>query len=123
MTLVFVYNADSGFFNALLDSAHKTFSPETYQCNLCAITYSNMGMRKAWKTFLDGLDVQLEFLHRDELKKQYHLDEVKLPAIFTKTDQSLQPFISADEINRCDDMESLQQLILTKERARNNLDS
>ncbi len=29
-SIVFVYNADSGLFNALPDIAHKTFSPATY---------------------------------------------------------------------------------------------
>ena len=29
--LVFVYNAESGIKNAILDSIHKTFSPSTYQ--------------------------------------------------------------------------------------------
>jgi hypothetical protein len=38
ISLVFVYNADSGVFNTLSDIAHKIFSPETYACNLCALT-------------------------------------------------------------------------------------
>ncbi|MBC7930780.1 MAG: hypothetical protein H7Z38_09495, partial [Rubrivivax sp.] len=54
--LVFVYNADSGLFNALTDIAHKAFSPATYQCNLCALTHSTFGMRKGWKRFLETLD-------------------------------------------------------------------
>ena len=58
--LVFVYNADSGLFNAVSDAAHKIFSPRTYQCNLCALTHSAIGMRREWKQFLDSLDVPLE---------------------------------------------------------------
>ncbi len=29
VTLLFVYNADSGFFNTLADTGHKLFSPTT----------------------------------------------------------------------------------------------
>jgi hypothetical protein len=53
--LVFVYNADSGVFNTLSDIAHKIFSPETYACNLCALTHTNFGMRGEWKRLLKRL--------------------------------------------------------------------
>ena len=52
--LVFVYNARSGLFNALSDAAHKIFSPGTYQCNLCALTHTALGMRGEWRKFLDS---------------------------------------------------------------------
>jgi len=87
--LVFVYNADSGLFNSLADLAHKIFSPQTYQCNLCAITYSAAGMKKEWKDFLDQLDVPMEFLHRDELKASHGMEGVCLPAIFKKVGNGL----------------------------------
>ena len=110
-TLVFVYNADSGAFNALADMAHKIFSPQTYACNLCAITYSPLGMRKEWKEFLAGLDVELEFLHADELKSRYGIENVPLPAIFVKRDGRPELWIDAAAINRCRDMSDLQVLI------------
>lgn len=31
-SLIFVYNANSGMWNTMLDTIHKTVSPETYQC-------------------------------------------------------------------------------------------
>ena len=64
-SLVFVYNADSGLFNTLTDIAHKIFSPDTYSCNLCMITHDNLSMRSEWKDFIEKLDIELEFLHRD----------------------------------------------------------
>ncbi len=48
--LVFVYNADSGLFNTVTGMAHKIFSPGTYECNLCALTYSTFGMREGRRT-------------------------------------------------------------------------
>src|SRR5215204_5573782 len=80
--IVFVYNADSGVFNLVSDIAHKIFSPATYACNLCAVTHSNFGMRAEWKEYLDSLENSLEFLHADEFKGKYKLENTKLPAIF-----------------------------------------
>ncbi|WP_232221892.1 hypothetical protein [Methanococcoides burtonii] len=44
-TLIFVYNADSGLINEMKDYVHKIVSPSTYECNLCAITYGNTGIK------------------------------------------------------------------------------
>lgn len=111
-TLVFVYNADSGVFNALADAAHKIFSPRTYACNLCALTHTAFGMRGEWKSFLEGLGRPLEFLHADELKSRYGLKDVRLPAVFEKDGASLRVAVSADEINACGSLEELKRLIL-----------
>ena len=110
-TLVFVYNADSGLFNALGDLAHKILAPETYQCNLCALTYSTFGQRKSWKHFLETLGRPLEFLHADELKRRYDVSDVPLPAIFKKEGDGLELWIDADSINACRTIDDLQHLI------------
>ena len=47
--LIFIYNAKSGLVNELLDFAHKIISPETYNCNLCAITYGTFAMDKNYE--------------------------------------------------------------------------
>jgi hypothetical protein len=110
--LVFVYNADSGVFNALADVAHKIFSPDTYACNLCALTHTAFGMRGEWRRFLEGLGVPLEFLHADELRSRYGLKDVPLPAVFEREGASLRVAISAEEINACGTLEELKRLIL-----------
>lgn len=110
--LVFVYNADSGVFNTLADVAHKIFSPDTYACNLCALTHTAFGMRGEWKSFLEGLGRPLEFLHADELRSRYGLRDVPLPAVFERDGASLRLAISADEINACGTLEELERLIL-----------
>ena len=111
--LVFVYNADSGLFNALSDAAHKIFSPRTYQCNLCALTHSAIGMRREWKQFLDGLGVPLEFLHADELRERYGVAGVPLPAIFRRGGEGVEVLIDAESINACRTLGELERLILT----------
>lgn len=113
-TLVFVYNADSGLFNTLTDIAHKTFAPETYSCNLCAITYGTFGMRSEWKQFLESLGKELEFLHKNELASQYGVVEEVLPAIYIKQSGTLELWITAGEINSCAGMDDLQRLIVNK---------
>jgi hypothetical protein len=110
--LVFVYNADSGVFNTLADAAHKVFSPRTYQCNLCALTHSAVGMRKEWKRFLDSLDRPLEFLHADELEARYGVAGVTLPAIFKSDGENVEVLFGADSINACRTMDDLKCLIL-----------
>src|SRR5512138_1546777 len=96
-TILFVYNADSGLFNTLTDIAHKIFAPESYECNLCAITYGNFAMRAEWKEYLESLNAEFEFLHRDELANRYGMTEAALPAVFRKEDDRLVPWIAAAE--------------------------
>jgi hypothetical protein len=109
--IIFVYNADSGVFNLLTDIAHKMFSPQTYACNLCAITHSNFGMKKEWKEYLDSLDNPLEFLHADEFKSKYQSEKVNLPAMFIEENGSLMPIASADQINESKSIEDLKSII------------
>lgn len=112
--LIFVYNADSGFFNSLTDYVHKIVSPKTYSCNLCAITFDNRGMKEDWKKFIDSIDASIEFLHRDEFRKEYNMDEIVLPAVFKKDNDNLQLAINAEEINGCKTLEELKNLVTKK---------
>jgi hypothetical protein len=112
--ILFVYNADSGIFNTVTDIAHKIFSPATYSCNLCAITYGSFGIRTEWKEYLESLRADFEFLHRDELVEKYGRADVSLPAVLLKTEDTVQELIGTEEINRCKSLEDLKQLISAK---------
>ena len=114
--LVFVYNADSGVFNALADAAHKIFSPRTYACNLCALTHTAVGMRGEWKRFLEGLDRPPEFLHADELEARYGVTGVPLPALFRREGERLSVLAGADAINACGTLDELKRLVLDVSR-------
>ena len=116
-TLVFVYNADSGFTNTLLDIGHKIVSPQTYSCNLCAITHSTFSMRGEWKRFVDELGLPVEFVHRDELVERYGMSGVALPAVFLKTDGKLQEWIGRNEIDHCRSLDDLQHLVQARLQA------
>jgi len=130
MNLVFVYNADSGVFNTLTDIAHKLFSPETYQCNLCNLTHGYFQAREEWMTFLDDLDADIEFLHRDEYVRLYDSKEgdldVDLPAIFVKDQDELKLWIDKTIINKMsstdDLMEMIRAAVLRKQSGENDSD-
>jgi hypothetical protein len=113
-TLLFVYNADTGLFSVVTDYAHKILSPKTYPCNLCAITYGNMGINKKWKEFIANLTVPVEFLHRDEFLKRFESKETQLPAAFIKRGESLSMLITHSEINECSSAEDLMNLVTKK---------
>jgi len=110
MELVFVYNADSGVFNTLTDIAHKLMSPKTYECNLCNLTHGYFKARDEWVGFLRDLDVDIEFLHRDEYVRKYH-QEVEYPAVFIKQGEQLKLWLDKDKINSMSSTEELMQMI------------
>jgi hypothetical protein len=105
--LVFVYNADSGFFNLLADMAHKIASPGTYNCQLCMLTHGHVGMREQWKEYLESIDAELEFLHRDEFLEKYGQHTAALPALFLARGGEAGLFMSEAEINRCETLDAL----------------
>lgn len=110
-TVIFVYNADSGLFNTLSDVAHKIFSPQTYSCNLCALTHSNFGMRGEWKEFVGGLGRPVEFLHADELAARYGVEGMALPVVLEKEEGGLRVAADAEAINGCRSIGDLKELI------------
>jgi hypothetical protein len=110
-TLIFVYNADSGLFNTLADIGHKIFSPQTYRCDLCMLTYGYFSERAEWRDFIEQLPLESRFLHRDEFLREFpHLD-VPLPAVFLQQDTDLRLCINARSLHDCKDLRDLQNLI------------
>jgi len=80
--ILFVYNADTGLFNTMADIGHKIFSPQTYSCDLCALTHGYFSERGQWREFIEQLDCDCEFLHRDEFVARYPEESARLPAVF-----------------------------------------
>lgn len=109
--LVFVYNADSGLFNTLSDAAHKFFSPETYACNLCRVTYGWFSERAAWRAFIGGLGITCEFWHRDALHARYPGLVVALPAVLRVDAGGPAVCIDAPALNGCQDLDGLIALV------------
>ncbi|MDH5784859.1 MAG: hypothetical protein OEZ16_04525 [Chromatiales bacterium] len=109
MTILFVYNANSGKLNTWLDIGHKLISPDTYSCNLCALTHGLLSEREEWKEFRQSSSNDLVFLHRDEFEKQYsNRGDFIYPIILNVDDNgNLHPLISSDELNKLNELEEL----------------
>jgi len=98
--LLFVYNADSSLFKQVGDLIHKTISPKTYKCNLCRITYGNLGMKKQWQEFIQSLTLPVQFFYKDELKQEYpELTVIDLPAVLIVNEGKPRLLINSSEIN------------------------
>jgi len=101
--LVVVYNAKSGGFNTVLDYVHKMVSPETYDCNLCKLTYDNFGQIREWNDFLRFLNISVDYYYKDHLTQIGMDPEMDLPAIFFNNNL----LIGAREINSFKTLEEL----------------
>ena len=117
--LIFIYNANSGLRNALLDGAHKALSPHTYQCNLCDLTFGVINEKKAWKRFREEEDRSMEFLHKDEFNKQYASKfgyKFEFPIVLIAVNNELQVFISTKELNELENTDALIDLIKNRQK-------
>ena len=108
MKIVFVYNANSGLMNTVLDIGHKIISPDTYECNLCAITYGVLTDNKEWKAFRESSKDELEFLHKDEFEEKYQQVRDYPIVLVSNTNNELSELIDKDELNK---MQTAKQLI------------
>lgn len=100
MKIIFVYNANSGAINTLLDIGHKILSPQTYECNLCQITYGIVRETEEWKAFRESSTDELEFLHKDEFEEKYQ-EKRDYPVILKMNkDKKLEELLGTEELNR-----------------------
>jgi hypothetical protein len=105
--LLFVYNARRGVLNGLLDTVHKTVSPDTYPCDLCAITYGAVSMDRKWKAWLAALPVTQEFRYRKDFNQDYPGNGIALPAIILDRAGGLEQLVSAAEFKTIKDVNAL----------------
>jgi hypothetical protein len=110
-TLVFVYNGDSGIASGLIHYLHKIVSPSTYECSLCALTYSPLGRRAAWERYLAALDMPVAFLHRDELRRRYPATTERLPAVFLDREGTLELVLGKVDLDACRDLDALTETL------------
>jgi len=111
LKLIFVYNADGDLFSKVTDFAHKIFSPSTYACSLCSLTYDSFGIKKEWAYFINDLDADLEFYHKDEFASKYESLNSELPAIFINENGNVRKLVDAKVINSFKTLDELQTLI------------
>ncbi|MFM9936226.1 MAG: hypothetical protein ACKVOL_08510 [Novosphingobium sp.] len=106
--LIFIYNADGGLVQMVLDSLHKTLSPSTYPCSLCAITYGSLRMDPKWRKWLQALSIPAVFQHKDDTPHKH----ITLPAVLRERGGEIEILIDAPTL---DNLESLDALIAMME--------
>jgi hypothetical protein len=112
--LIFVYNANGGLLNSLLDAGHKMLSPDTYACSLCALTYGSFTERAEWKEFRESSANQFTFLHKDEFESRFE-GEFSYPVVLRNGDP-MEPLVSTEEINALGSLEHLIDIISERTR-------
>lgn len=111
MKLLFIYNADGGFHNDLIGLIHKTISPETYACSLCAITYGGVRMDPRWRAWLRSLPHQSVFLHRNEFVRAYPGTQATLPTVFFDENGMLHSIMTSSDLAAVADVPALIALL------------
>ena len=112
-TLLIVWNADSGWQNAVLDSLHKWTSPQTYSCKLCQLTYGVVGPKSEWKNFLNSLDRDVLVYHRDEITASgIQLPfSPSFPMILERGTSSWNILIGAEELTKIGSIQALLAIL------------
>ncbi len=115
--LLFVYAVDSGVLNTAKDVIHKLVSPSTYPCGLCAITYGTVRQVPEWTRFVRSLSIQVEYLHRDHLRRRHPRLACSLPVVLYE-DGAPEVLVASHEIDGCRDASALARLVDERLRAR-----
>ncbi len=112
--LVFIFNADSGAINSVKDFFHKMVKPSTYDCNLCAVTFGNFGMKKDWAKYITSIEdeIPVEFLHKDEFEDLYpEAEDPKYPSAYYWDEENIHVFISQEEMNAVGSVDELTKMV------------
>ncbi|MEM6997881.1 MAG: hypothetical protein AAF413_03130 [Patescibacteria group bacterium] len=104
--LVFTYNADSGIANALIDYGKKYLAPGSYDCQLCMLSYGPFGMKRDWKKFIESLDADVRFLHKDEFESEFPDWNVDHPSLIDAVQRRV--LISSNDFANISSMEDLK---------------
>lgn len=114
-TLIFIYNAETGMSNMLVDVGRRIFTPDKYPCALCMVTYGALGKKKEWKEFIETLDYEVKFLHKDELPDFLAKENIDFPALIkTIAKNKYDILIDASEFDKIKDLETLKKVVSKK---------
>ncbi len=114
MKITFIYKADSGLGNTLLDIGHRILSPKTYPCQLCMITHDHFGKKQEFRRWIENTGYELAFYHQDEFVRAFGR-ELNWPALLI-SDGDREICIEGETIAALENFEALQDLIETSIR-------
>jgi hypothetical protein len=109
--VLFVYNAKSDLWNKAYDFMHKIISPQTYNCNLCALTFDNFSERKEWTEFRSSLSIDFKFLYSDNFENEFPSEKTSYPVVYLKSNNGIEKLLSSNEINTIGNIQGFMQLI------------
>jgi hypothetical protein len=98
-------------FNTLADIGHKIFSPETYNCQLCALTHGHFRERDGWRAFVESLEVGCDSMHRDEFLRRWPGSSAEIPAVFRLKASGPVTCFDDASIRACQHLAELQSAI------------
>jgi hypothetical protein len=101
--LIFIYNANGGLVQMAIDSLHKTLSPSTYPCSLCAVTYGSLRMEPKWRKWLAELPMPAVFQHKDDTPHK----SIPLPAVLRERRGQVEVLIDAPTLNSLGTLDEL----------------
>ncbi len=111
MVLLFVYNIERGNLSGMTDYRQSLSSAKSPRCNLFALIYSPVGMKKAWKRFINDMSIPSRFLYYDEFQQESGEQTPSLPAVFLQSGKSYYLLITPEEINRIGSTDVLIELV------------
>lgn len=98
--LIFVYKANSGLLNAIIDSARKVLMVNG--CALCEITHGLAGEKREWRACEAELGVPIDYLHLDELDHDLQTFlGANLPAVVAQVRGERKLLMGPDVLSRC----------------------
>ena len=109
--LLFVYNADSGMANALLDTGRRIFRPQDYPCALCKITYGPFGKSKDWELFVSQLPYEASFIHKDELPALLQAVTLSFPCLILLDQAQYDVLIDGPTFSNLQNLEALKHKV------------
>lgn len=111
LSILIVYNAASETLSKVNDPLMKTGVLGSERCNLHALTYSPIGMKKEWKRFIYDLKISVRSLSRDEFASEFPSIVTDFPVIFFQNGNDLTRLLSMEEINQCRELGELIRLM------------
>ena len=95
-----IYHADGGIIGELSYVWGKITG--TAHCSLCDITHKGISMKRDWKDFTNGLDVEFELLHLNE-QTQVLADFTagKTPCVVGEESGEMKILVDAESLEGC----------------------
>ena len=112
--LLIVYNAEAGIVAGIRDSLHKLLRPETYPCNLCALTHGLVRQDPNWTRFLAKVPVDVEVYHRRDFRARYPDLDMALPAVLVERGGEARVLIGAEQLRAIETVDCLIGRLETK---------